>query len=103
MCSGTLLRGTPSASDLAGLHSTVLTDADGVATVVMLTLALPCYIPGPPQGHPGVPDLFVWRDLPTNTSVLFAHDDGYGGGVHIAPNGHALYCAWNRDNSGHVK
>jgi len=57
---------------------------------------------GPKQGHPEVPDLFVWRDVSTNTSVLFAHDDGYGGGVHIAPNGHALYCAWNRDNSGPI-
>lgn len=57
---------------------------------------------GPKQGHPDVPDLFVWRDLASNASVLVTHDDGYGGGTHVAPNGHALYCAWNRDNSGPI-
>ena len=57
---------------------------------------------GPSQGHPDIPDLFVWRDPASNASVLFAHDDGYGGGTHVAPNGHALYCAWNRDNSGPI-
>eukprot|EP00039_Didymoeca_costata_P022315 m.4244 g.4244 ORF g.4244 m.4244 type:complete len:806 (-) comp2940_c0_seq1:86-2503(-) len=55
---------------------------------------------GPKQGHPDIPDIFVWKDSATNASVLFTHDDGYGGGTHVASNGHALYCAWNRDNSG---
>jgi hypothetical protein len=32
--------------------------------------------------------------------VLFVHDHGYGGGMHVLPNGHAIYCAWNTDNGG---
>eukprot|EP00966_Prymnesium_polylepis_P196107 4544711-Prymnesium_polylepis.1 len=48
---------------------------------------------GASGGHPVLPDLFVWRDEATSTQVLFAHDHGYGGGVHILPNGVALYCA----------
>ena len=64
---------------------------------------------GPHLGHPDIPggsvntSLFTWRDARSGKSVLFAHDDGYGGGVHIAPNGHALYCAWNKDNSGPIE
>ena len=56
---------------------------------------------GASGGHPVVPDLFVWRDEASNTEVLFAHDHGYGGGLHVLPaNGVALYCAWNTDNGG---
>jgi hypothetical protein len=52
-------------------------------------------------GHPVIPDLFVWKDLATNTSVLFVFDHGYGGGLHVLPsNNVALYCAWNTDNGG---
>jgi len=51
-------------------------------------------------GHPKIPDLFVWRDAASDTQVLFAFDHGYGGGTHVLPNGHALYCAWNTDNGG---
>lgn len=58
---------------------------------------------GSSGGHPVLPDLFVWRDEPSNTQLLFAHDHGYGGGVHILPNGVALYCAWNTDNGGPMK
>lgn len=37
---------------------------------------------GPAGGHPVLPsNIFVWRDQATNASVLFTHDDGYGGGV----------------------
>jgi hypothetical protein len=43
----------------------------------------------------------VWKDLATDTSVLFVFDHGYGGGLHVLPsNGVALYCAWNTDNGG---
>ena len=55
---------------------------------------------GSPGGHPVIPDLFTWRDEKSNTSVLFSFDHGYGGGMHIAPNGVALYCDWNTDNGG---
>ena len=55
---------------------------------------------GSAGGHPEIPDLFIWRDEPTDTEVLFAFDHGYGGGLHVLPNGHALYCAWNTDNGG---
>ena len=48
-------------------------------------------------GHPRIPDLFVWRDEASDSEVVFAFDHGYGGGTHILPNGHALYCAWNTD------
>ena len=56
---------------------------------------------GSAGGHPVIPDLFVWRDVASDTQVLFAHDHGYGGGLHVLPsNGKALYCAWNTDNGG---
>lgn len=55
---------------------------------------------GSSGGHPVVPDIFVWRDDASSSEVLFAHDHGYGGGTHVLPNGVALYCAWNHDNSG---
>lgn len=51
-------------------------------------------------GHPVIPDLFVWKDKASDKQVLFAFDHGYGGGTHVLPNGHALYCAWNTDNGG---
>ena len=52
-------------------------------------------------GHPVIPDLFVWKDVATDTSVLFVFDHGYGGGVHVLPeNNVALFCAWNTDNGG---
>lgn len=55
---------------------------------------------GSSGGHPVIPDLFVWRDPATKAEVLFVHDHGYGGGMHVLPNGHAIYCAWNTDNGG---
>ena len=55
---------------------------------------------GSSGGHPVIPDLFVWKDTASGAKVLFAFDHGYGGGTHILPNGHALYCAWNTDNGG---
>jgi hypothetical protein len=55
---------------------------------------------GSSGGHPEIPDLFVWRDVASGADVLFTFDHGYGGGTHILPNGHALYCAWNTDNGG---
>ncbi len=55
---------------------------------------------GSSGGHPVIPDLFVWRDQASATEVLFVHDHGYGGGMHVLPNGEALYCAWNTDNGG---
>jgi hypothetical protein len=54
---------------------------------------------GSSGGHPVIPDLFVWRDPATKAEVLFVHDHGYGGGMHVLPNGHAVYCAWNTDVS----
>jgi hypothetical protein len=52
-------------------------------------------------GHPVIPDLFVWKDNATNTSVIFVFDHGYGGGLHVLPsNGVGIYCAWNTDNGG---
>jgi hypothetical protein len=42
----------------------------------------------------------VWRDEASDSQLLFAYDHGYGGGTHILPNGHALYCSWNTDNGG---
>ena len=53
---------------------------------------------GSSEGHPIIPSLFVWKDLATATEVLFAFDHGYGGGLHLLPDGTALYCAWNTDN-----
>ena len=45
--------------------------------------------------------MFVWKDVASGASVLMTADHGYGGGLHVLPrSGHALYCAWNRDNSG---
>lgn len=55
---------------------------------------------GSSGGHPVIPDLFVWRDASSDSDVIFTFDHGYGGGTHILPNGVALYCAWNTDNSG---
>lgn len=34
-------------------------------------------------GHPEIPDLFLWKDNATNTSVIFLFDHGYGGGLHV--------------------
>eukprot|EP00040_Diaphanoeca_grandis_P033122 m.202065 g.202065 ORF g.202065 m.202065 type:complete len:879 (+) comp32815_c1_seq1:127-2763(+) len=55
---------------------------------------------GSSGGHPVIPDLFLWRDEASKAEVVFTFDHGYGGGTHILPNGHALYCAWNTDNGG---
>ena len=59
---------------------------------------------GPPA--PGVPGnggrgVFLWRDLVSGAEVIMTADHGYGGGLHTLPGSRvALYCAWNRDNSG---
>ena len=58
---------------------------------------------GSSGGHPVIPDIFVWRDPASKAEVLFVHDHGYGGGMHVLPNGHAIYCAWNTDNGGPQK
>ena len=55
---------------------------------------------GASGGHPDVPDLFIWRDEASSSDVLFVFDHGYGGGLHVLPDGTAIYCAWNTDNSG---
>ena len=62
---------------------------------------------GSKVGHPVLPGsatgsgVFVWRDTASKAEVIMTADHGYGGGLHILPkSGSALYCAWNRDNSG---
>merc|ERR1719345_689117 len=55
---------------------------------------------GSSEGHPVIPNIFVWKDLASDSEVIFSFDHGYGGGTHILPNGHALFCAWNTDNGG---
>ena len=57
---------------------------------------------GSSGGHPEIPPLFVWEDEASATQTLFSFDHGYGGGLHVLPNGVALYCAWNTDNGGPV-
>jgi hypothetical protein len=45
--------------------------------------------------------VFRWLDVASGADVLMTADHGYGGGLHVLPrSGTALYCAWNRDNSG---
>ena len=39
-----------------------------------------------------IPDLFVWRDVQSDSEVLFSFDHGYGGGTHILPNGTVPLC-----------
>lgn len=65
---------------------------------------------GATGGHPVLPGselsadtmgVFVWRDEISGAEVLMTADHGYGGGLHVLPGGKvALFCAWNRDNSG---
>jgi hypothetical protein len=68
---------------------------------------------GATGGHPIIPDLFIWRDEATQAEAVVVHDHGYGGGTHILPvassgastagagaGAAAIYCAWNRDNTG---
>jgi hypothetical protein len=48
----------------------------------------------------GVKGVFRWVDEASGAEVLMTADHGYGEGLHALPSGVALYCSWNRDNSG---
>lgn len=62
-------------------------------------------LPGSNKAAPGTKTkgsgVFIWRDVASGAEVIMTADHGYGGGLHVLPrSGVALYCAWNRDNSG---
>ena len=52
------------------------------------------------SGHRGIKGVFRWVDEASGAEVLMTADHGYGEGLHVLPSGIALYCSWNRDNSG---
>lgn len=56
---------------------------------------------GATGGHPVTPDgPFVWRDQGTGAQVLMTRSDGYGNTTFVLPDGTAMLCYWNRDNTG---
>ena len=54
-------------------------------------------------GQPTLPPIFVWRDEPSGSDIVFVYDHGYlllHGRVHVLSNGVGIYCSWNVDNGG---